>query len=222
LGKAYTYLRFMEYQSQVNREGEGRVDDLIARGQFDPSLVGYLMWSTALVLMCTIYGMILVPFILPILYPAYRAYFKTLEVSLSTRSLQVRSGGVCCNCCCFARKEKTILLDRIQDLSLSQGCLGKCFGLWTLTIETAGQAGPQAGPEASMNGLLSAREFRDTVLQARHRYVENAGGPDLGGVAKRMAHVSVGVTGQESGGEVVPLLTEIRDSLHRIEKKSAM
>jgi len=72
-----------------------------------------------------------------------------------------------------------------------------------------------------MNGLLNAREFRDTVLQARHRYVEDGGGIDLGGVSKRMPHVAIGVTGQEHG-DVVPLLTEIRDSLHRIEKKSAM
>jgi len=214
-----------DYQPQVNQEDGNRVDDLIARGEFDPNLVGFLMWSTALILMCTIYGIILVPFILPCLYPAFKAYYRTLEVSLSTRSLQVRSGGVCCNCCCFARKEKTILLDRIQDLSLSQGCLGKCFGLWTLTIETAGQAGPQAGPEATMNGLLNARAFRDTVLQARHRYVEAGGAPDLGGVTKRLQNVAGGPGGPSTGmdrPEVVPLLVDIRDTLHRIEKGAAM
>ena len=179
------------------------------------------MWTTTLVLACTVYGVVLIPFLIPMLYPAFKAYFKTLEVSLTTRSLQIRSGGVCCNCCCFLRKEKTVLLDRIQDLSLSQGCLGKCFGLWTLTIETAGQAGPQAGPEASMHGLLNAREFRDTVLQARHRYVENghSHGSDLGGVKR--APLS-GMTGGEADVAVVPLLTEIRDSLHRLEKKTAL
>lgn len=210
------------YQAQVNAEDGRGVDELIARGQFDPALVGYLMWSTALILCCTIYGIVVVPFVLPMLYPAFKAYYKTLEVSLTTRSLQIRSGGVCCNCCCFLRKEKTVLLDRIQDLSLSQGCIGKCFGLWTLTIETAGQAGPQAGPEASLNGLLNAREFRDTVLQARHRYVEGGHGQDLGGVKRTQAPAPLGTGSPETKDAVVPLLTEIRDSLHRLEQKAAL
>jgi len=75
-----------------------------------------------------------------------------------------------------------------------------------------------------MNGLLNAREFRDTVLQARHRYVEAGGSADLGGVAKRLANVAGGtgtVTGMDRP-EVVPLLVDIRDTLHRIEKGSAM
>ena len=84
-------------------------------------------------------------------------FINTWEVVLTTRSLLTRKGGVCYNCCCFARKEKTILLDRIQDVSLSQGCIQRCYKLETLKIETAGQAGPNAGPEASITGLINAR-----------------------------------------------------------------
>lgn len=210
-------------------------DEVLENGRYQPRLVSLMVFSVCCTLTMTIFGIIFVPFVL-CLWPVFQAYYNTLEVQLTRRALILRSGGTCFNCCCFARVEKTILLDRIQDIAITQGCIAKCFGVETLTIETAGQSGPYAGPEGVLVGLVGTRDFRDKVMRARHHYVEDGSKPaprprnDMGLGGLPFYPSAPGMEAKAPYEEsqewvplivrdlplMVPLLTDIRDTLHRI------
>ena len=63
-------------------------------------------------------------------------------------------------------KRKTIPLDRVTDITLSQGPLLRHFGLWSMTIQTAGR-GSHGHPEATLIGLENPEEIREALLNAR-------------------------------------------------------
>lgn len=91
------------------------------------------------------------------------------------------------------RQEMSIPLDKIQDVSMHHGPVLDWFGLARLRVETAG--GGQAGSAATLIGVVGAAEFRSAIIARRDALV---GAP-------------------RPVGEDLALLTEIRDSLHRIE-----
>merc|ERR1711879_615693 len=146
-----------------------------------------------------------------------QTYFETVKIRVTKRCLIIEYGGVCCHC--VPKTVKTILLDRIQDVSLSQNCLQRCFGVQCLTIETAGQSGPNGGPELSFSGIVNTTAFRNEVLAQRHFYVENASGQSDG-----LGLQSGGVRSQTSpdASVTIDVLTEIRDALLRIETGGAL
>ena len=65
----------------------------------------------------------------------------------------------------FFIQRKTIPLDRITDIVLSQGPLLRFFGLWRLDVQTAG-CGQQVA-EAYLYGLTEPEEAKDEILKAR-------------------------------------------------------
>ena len=147
-------------------------------------------------------------------------YLNRLEVLVTSRALIIRKGGILGNC--VARVEKVILLDRIQDVTLSQGCLMKCYGVELLTIETAGQSGPGAGPEMALPGIADARHFRDSVLQLRHQLVEKGVASDGLGLATATSYARPMTAGTgPSNAEMQGVLTDIRDVLLRMEQGNA-
>lgn len=89
--------------------------------------------------------------------------------------------------------EKTIPLENIQDVSFIEGPLLKYFNLCVLKIETAGGAAHYANT-MSLVGVIDAAEFRLKILECRTLLKQN-----------------------HSTGNDLSLLTDIRDSLLRIE-----
>ena len=75
-----------------------------------------------------------------------------------------------------------------------------------LGIETAGQSGSQTGHDARLIGFIDTRTFRDRVLQRR----------DL--IADKTGSIAPTATEQPLVRADNELLTDIRDTLHRIEK----
>ena len=123
-----------------------------------------------------------------------RRSFEALKCELHERTLVVKRG-------IFFRVEKTIPLDKIQDLTVKEGPLLRWLGLRSLKIETAGQGTPGAS-EADLVGIVNPTDFRDEVLRQRDAMStlpppSGPGAPD-------------GATG------AIELLTEIRDLLRRM------
>jgi putative membrane protein len=87
-----------------------------------------------------------------------RKQAAVLEYKLHETHLFVHQGV-------FFVKRKTIPLDRITDIVLSQGPLLRFFGLWRLDIQTAG-SGHQVA-EAYLYGLTEPEQARTQILTAR-------------------------------------------------------
>lgn len=89
-----------------------------------------------------------------------RKQADVLEYKLCETHLFVHQGV-------FFIKRKTIPLDRITDIILSQGPLLRYFGLWRLDIQTAGSG--QQRSEASLYGLIDPEQVKMKILTARDR-----------------------------------------------------
>ncbi|MEX0720717.1 MAG: PH domain-containing protein [Balneolaceae bacterium] len=168
---------------------------VLYEAQFNPKIQTYLLTVGSLIGVTTIFGIVLIPIWLLIASLYLKRYFERLECDLTTRSLRFKKGYI-------FHTERTIPLDKIQDLTFKEGPLLKYFGLSILKIETAGSSGPN-GPDLSLLGIIDAFEFRNMVLDQRDKVTDN--------------NSSSPSTNSES---VVDVLKDIRDSLKRIELKN--
>ena len=176
-------------------------EKILNRAEFDPKLKLYWYLQGVGFLAVTIAGIPL----LPVWFLGWgnwycRRSFEALQCILTERSLLVKRG-------ILFRVEKTIPLDKIQDLTLKEGPLLRWFGLCSLQVETAGQSGQAGGSEGSLVGVVDIRNFRNAVLDQRDRI------SGTGAVSPALPGAATG------GGSVEGLLGEIRDSLRRIEKR---
>ena len=92
----------------------------------------------------------------------YRIWLQRVVASwsavLTNRSLHVRKG-------IWNKVEKTIPLEKITDLSSTEGLVMRWAGIKNLGIETAGQSGP--GALVSLLGVVDSDSFRGLVLDQR-------------------------------------------------------
>lgn len=166
---------------------------VLKKAEFNTRLKTYLLVYGVIILIATIVGIVLVPFWL-FLGPVYiKRYFNELDCELTTRSLRFKKG-------LLVQVEKTIPLDKIQDLTFKEGPILKAFGLSILKIETAGNSS-DASSDLSLIGIIDAHEFRQLVFDQRDAVTDNAGSVN------------------SSSDSMIEVLQEIKDSLLRIEMK---
>lgn len=166
---------------------------VLRKAEFNPKIKTYLLILGALVLSVTIVGIALLP-IYFIVAPIYiKKYFKRLSAELTTRALRFEKGYL-------FHVERTIPLDKIQDLTFKEGPLLRYFQLSILKVETAGGSG-QGQADLTLMGIIDASEFRNQVLEQRDQVTEHQ------------------YNGSQSEDEesTVDILKEIRDSLKSIE-----
>lgn len=170
----------------------------LVEAKFNPRIKTYI--STGIIILCvvTIIGIVLIPFWLIFGRMYLNRYFDSLFCELTTRSLKFRKGVL-------FQVERTIPLDKIQDLTFREGPLLRHFGLSILKIETAGQSG-QGGTDMSLIGIVDSREFREKVIDQRDTIT------DLGSSASSTKAVS-------GEGPSENTLRAILETLQRIEKK---
>ena len=169
----------------------------IKSAEFNSKVCTYWLLSGALIFCYTIVGIPLLLLWFPIGLVFTKRYLDRMECMLMEKTLKVRKG-------ILVRVEKTIPLEKITDMGMVQGPIMRYFDLHKLTIETAGQSGP--GALVSLTGIKDVKSFREFVLNQR----------DAVAVASSKSTLEAGrhkSTGESS------LLTEIRDSLLRIEVK---
>ena len=171
---------------------------IIWDAEFNDAVTTYWLINGALICVATIVGIPILPFWYLIGKFFTRKYLDSHKCTLTDRSLKVAKG-------LFIKVEKTVPLDRITDLGLVQGPIMRYFQIEALSVETAGQS--SAGSLVQLAGIKDGRKFRDAVLTQRDLVVGS------GDAAKTAAVASTG-----DGTESIELLTEIRDTLLRIEK----
>ena len=165
---------------------------VLRKAEFNPRLKTYLVLYTLFVMITTVIGILFIPFwavLAPILT---RKYFDRLECELTTRSLRFKKGFI-------FQTEKTIPLDKIQDLTFKEGPLLKKLGLSVLKIETAGNSA-QTGSDLTLIGIVDAHEFRSMVFDQRDKVTDNQSGKS-----------------HSEDDSMIEILSDIRDSIKRIE-----
>lgn len=177
---------------------------VLLEAEFDPRVMDYWLLSGVIVLIVTVFG---APLAI-IWYFAGRAlcrkWLERLSVRLTTRSLKIDKGWL-------NRLEKTVPLDKITDLAIYQGPIMRALGLWGIRVETAGQGTGGTGG-AAVVGVKDCRAFRDRVLAERDRVV---------GEASSDSPAPVSSSASADGAVTTALLTEIGDTLKRIETQLA-
>lgn len=168
---------------------------ILHEATFNPKIKNYILWYGVLICVISIFMIPLIPIWLLIASFYLKRYFERLECELTTRSLRFKKGYI-------FHTERTIPLDKIQDLTFKEGPLLKYFGLSILRIETAGSSA-QASPDLSLIGIVNAFDFRSLVLDQRDKVTDNQGSVSSG----------------EGNDNTTEILKDIRDSLKRIEGK---
>ncbi len=169
--------------------------------EFNPSVKMYWLLSGTLILIATIFGIVLLPVWLIVGSAITGKYLASHRCTLTDRNLKVAKG-------ILVRTEKTVPLDRITDVGLTQGPIMRALGIEALSVETAGQS--SQGSLVQLAGVKDGRAFRDAVLQQRDLVV---GSDESKTAAVAAAAPSLG------GGDAtqLELLGQIRDTLGRIE-----
>ena len=102
-------------------------------------------------------GIPFIPIVALIIWLVAGRILAAMSAQLLTRKLVVKR--------VFFKEEKSIPLEKITDVALSQGPLMRQFGLYRLSFETAGQSGQ--GALVSLLGVIDAAEFREAILKQK-------------------------------------------------------
>lgn len=167
--------------------------------KFNPRIKSYINATVIIICIATVFGILLIPFWLIFGRMYLNRYFKSLFCELTTRALKFKKGVI-------FQVERTIPLDKIQDLTFREGPLLRYFGLSVLKIETAGQS-VQGSSDMSLIGIIDAREFREEVTDQRDTIT------DLGSASASSKKTETAQEGSED------TLKAILETLQRIEKK---
>lgn len=178
-------------------------EKVLKEADFHTRAVAYRVWSTLIPLVLSLVFIPLLPIIVPFLLWYFRRQYDRLRVVLTTRDLKIYRGV-------WVREEKTIPLEKITDLRVFQGPLMRRFEVTGLAVETAGQTSGGAAL-ATVHGIIDTESFRDLVLAQRDRVADAD--------SEQSAGASASGQGLPPDAGMIGILTEIRDSLQRIEQR---
>ena len=185
----------------MSSQTQRRRAEKLLEAKFDPRLKTYSYVGGIVIFTITIVGIILLPFWLIFGKIYINRYFDNLYCELTTRALHFKKGV-------WFQTERTIPLDKIQDLTFKEGPILRYFGLSYLMIETAGQSA-QGVSDLSLTGIVDARNFRKIVLDQRDETTD------------KQSYVTS--TPQTENGlnqdQLVPLLQDINKTLKKIEQR---
>ena len=189
-------------EGRIRGMSERRVANEIS-AEIDDKVKQYLFWTVMWVSAVTVVGILVIPIIVIIYWvwyaPRYRE-FHTLE--LDGVNVKSKRGVV-------FRSETNVPLERITDVSVHQGPLMRNFGVYKVSVESAGQTQLQGA--ATIIGVVDPYVFRDAVLENVEMVKQRSGGD---GSTAADAPAAAGSSAQTE------LLTEIRDILAHMDAKS--
>lgn len=134
------------------------MEKCIRQATFNPKVRQYWTLVWVLVSAITVVGLVLTPFVALIAWIVSSKILKAMSAQLLERKLVVKRG-------IFFVVEKSIPLEKITDIALSQGPVMRFFGLYQLSFETAGQSA--AGALVSLIGINEATDFREAILKQK-------------------------------------------------------
>jgi len=177
---------------------------ILRQASFDPKVKTYWIMGPVIVLsifIITIPIAIIYALIARVLTDRVLA---NMSCELTEHTLDIKKG-------IWNKTESTIPLEKITDLQLFQGPIMRHFGLHGFKVETAGQSSPTGGALVNIVGIVDTKDFRRAVLDQRDKLA-------TGGALISTAPVAHPPADAVGDSQTTDLLTEIRDSLFRIER----
>lgn len=135
----------------------------IREATFNPKVKSYFTLVWVLISAITLFGIVLIPIAAILAYIVSGKMLKAMSARLLERKLVVKRGII------FV-VEKSIPLEKITDVALSQGPVMRLFGLYQLSFETAGQSAQ--GALVSLIGVNDAAAFREAILKQKDALTE--------------------------------------------------
>jgi putative membrane protein len=137
---------------------------VLKSASFDPKVQQYWMLMATFFSVLALVTIPLLPIVLAIVWLVGGRILAAMSAQLLTQKLVVKRG-------IFFKEEKSIPLEKITDVGLSQGPIMRMFGLYRLSFETAGQSGH--GALVSLLGVENASEFREAILEQKDNLTAN-------------------------------------------------
>jgi putative membrane protein len=133
---------------------------VLQKASFDGKVKQY--WITMACFFCALalVTIPLIPLVVLIVWLCAGSILNAMSAELLTHKLVVKRG-------IFFKEEKSIPLEKITDVALSQGPVMRYFDLYRLSFETAGQSG--SGALVSLLGVVDASEFREVILAQKDK-----------------------------------------------------
>lgn len=182
----------------MNTNRAGKAEQLF-EAKFEPRIKQYINLSALLILTVSIVGIILIPVWLIAGRRYVNRYFESLYCELTTRALHFKKGVL-------FTTERSIPLDKIQDLTFREGPLLRYFGLSSLYVETAGQSASTSA-DMTLTGIVDAHDFRQKVMEQRDE------------ITFTRSSEPAALPSTDGEHSLEPLLKEISQTLKRIEQK---
>jgi putative membrane protein len=132
----------------------------IASAKFDKKVKQYWLVFWVILPFITLFLIPLIPIIVILVFIISQRLLDAMSAELLARKLVVKRGV-------FFKVEKSIPLEKITDVGMTQGPLMRLFGIYRLDFETAGQSGP--GALVSMLGIINAADFREQILAQKDK-----------------------------------------------------
>lgn len=167
---------------------------------FNPRIKTYLYIGGIFICILSVVGIIVLPFWLILGKSYMNKYFDSLHCELTTHALKFSKGV-------WFQVERTIPLDKIQDLTFHEGPLLKKYNLSTLKIETAGNSS-NGMSDMSLTGIVDARNFREQVLDQRDEFTN-----------RNSSSTAPKSSPENEQQELIALLNSMHKTLQEIEKK---
>ena len=129
--------------------------------EFDKKIIIYWWIMANFGLMISFIGIPLMLIWIPFGWLVHVRQYEHMSGGLTDRSLNMRMGWI-------FKKQQNIALDKLTDVSISEGPVLKAFGVVKMQFETAGAA------PFILTGVKNSNQFRDLVLQHRDSLVSNS------------------------------------------------
>ena len=126
--------------------------------EFDRKIIVYWWIMANFGLLVSFIGIPLMLIWIPFGWLAHMKQYEHMSGGLTDRSLNMRMGWI-------FKKQQNIALDKLTDVSISEGPVLKAFGVVKMQFETAGAA------PFILTGVKNSDQFRDLVLQQRDSLV---------------------------------------------------
>ena len=128
--------------------------------EFDKKIIIYWWIMANFGLLASVIGIPLMLIWVPFGWLVHMKQYEHMSGGLTDRSLNMRMGWI-------FKKQQNIALDKLTDVSISEGPVLKAFGVVKMQFETAGAA------PFILTGVKNSNQFRDLVLQHRDSLVSN-------------------------------------------------